>query len=217
MLGLNCTDLTKEAEEEVKKTLDNLGQKMELKPAAKSCEDDIKAMTSEKMIVSCLESCPPKETEVVQLGNTGKFMMDSKICVAAAIFYKGKPEATHKDFGVVKVKNEEPVGANTPDYLFTFDSSLVKVDKNFKANAEVDVLDATKCWIRAKVVSQEGDSVKITVNQETKAYPKSAVFYCGDKMPFTPCENASTTPIQIKFASGSVLKDLKEKNIGEFK
>lgn len=45
--------------------------------------------------------------------------------------------------------------------MFTFDASLTKVPKKFQANAEVDVLDPELCWIRAKVVQQEGDAVKI--------------------------------------------------------
>lgn len=88
--------------------------------------------------------------------------MNSKVCVAAQIFYKEKDEAKQKDFGVVRLTNTtEKVGGVIPPYLFTFDASLTKEVKKFQVNQEVDVLDPELCWIRAKIMEQTGDSVKI--------------------------------------------------------
>lgn len=166
IMGVRCADPDAAAKAVKEQESAALGTKEVIKPVIKSCSDSIE-MESDKMLISCLESCPIVDADFKQVN--GKFTMSSKVCVAAQVFFKDKPEAKHKDFGIIRVKNEDKVGDETPPFLFTFDSSLVKVEKKFKANEEVDVLDPAQCWIRAKVVGVEGESVKINFNQETKS------------------------------------------------
>jgi len=45
----------------------------------------------------------------------------------------------------------------------------VIVPKKFKANEEVDVLDETECFIRAKVSKVEGSAATVVYNQETRS------------------------------------------------
>lgn len=48
-------------------------------------------MESESAKVSCLEDCPEVESKVKE-ASPGSFTLDSSVCTAAKIFYKGKPE-----------------------------------------------------------------------------------------------------------------------------
>lgn len=168
VIGVRCSDPEEEEQEEEDEQDEALGLEEVLKPVAKSCDDDAE-MTSDSMIISCLQSCPADEAKVTEVSE-GKFTLSSKVCVAAQIFYNAKDEAKQKDFGVVRLTNTtEKVGGIIPPYVFTFDASLTKIVKHFTLNQEVDVLDPELCWIRAKVVEQVGDSVKIDYNKEIKS------------------------------------------------
>lgn len=112
--------------------------------------------------------------------------------------------------------NQVKVNGSVPPYIFKFDNSLVKEDKKFKANEEVDVLDEKECFIRAKVSKVEGSAVTVSYNQESRSYTLSSVFKCGEKMPFKPCDSPTTTPIKIKFVPGGCLDVIKNKNIGQY-
>lgn len=213
-MGVKCDDPYEAVKKEKIEKDVALNVKEVIKPVIKSCDDSIE-MESDRMKISCLESCPIILADVKH--TTGlNFTMTSKVCVAAQVYYKGKVEAKHKDFGIVRIKNEEVIDGETPPFLFTFDGSIVKEEKVYKANEEVDVLDQAKCFIRAKVVSQEGDSVKINYNQEVKSYIKGDVFGCGMRLPFTKCAGTQTKPIQVKFCPSPAKKILKEKNIGDY-
>jgi len=78
------------------------------------------------------------------------------------------------------------------------------------------VLDEAECFIRARVVSVEASAAIISYNQENRSTILTNVFKCGEKLPFEPCKDPTTTPIKIKFVAGSALKDVQKKNIGEF-
>lgn len=95
--------------------------------------------------------------------------MDSSVCVAAKVFYKGKEEEIQKDFGVVRVPNKTRVNGTIPPYVFKFDNGLVKLTIKFKANEEVDVLDEKDCFVRAKVNSVTESSAKVTYNGENRS------------------------------------------------
>jgi len=168
VIGVRCSDEEEKEKEKKEANEKALGIVEVLKPVAKSCDDDA-TMTSDKMIVSCLQSCPADDSKVTEVA--GKYTLNSKVCVAAQIFYKEKEEAKQKDFGVLRIKNQtEKAGGTIPPYLFTFDASITKIVKKFQVNAEVDVLDPKLCWIRAKIVEQSGDSVKINYNKEIKSF-----------------------------------------------
>lgn len=94
--------------------------------------------------------------------------------------------------------------------------ALIKKDVKFKANEEVDVLDEKECFIRGKVVKVEGSAATVSYKQENRSYNKDNVFKCGEKLPFVPCENPTTTPIKIKFVPKGSLEELKKKNIGQY-
>lgn len=66
VVGVKCSDPeqeTKKAKEESDKAL---GIVQVLKPVAKSCNDDAE-MQSEKMLISCLESCPADDSKVTEV------------------------------------------------------------------------------------------------------------------------------------------------------
>jgi len=117
---------------------------------------------------------------------------------------------------VRRVVNKVMVDGAVPPYVFKFDNVLVKPEIKFKANEEVDVLDEAECFIRGRVVIVEGNAATVSYNQENRSYIKTNVFKCGEKLPFEPCLDPTTTPIKIKFVPASSMADVEKKNIGEF-
>jgi len=67
-----------------------MGVKEVVKSSATGCDNNMDAMDSDSTIVSCLEPCPEDETKIKPLGEG--YTMQSAVCVAAKIFYKGKDE-----------------------------------------------------------------------------------------------------------------------------
>lgn len=214
-MGVRCDDpFAKEKADKAAKK-EAMGQVDVIKSQAKSCEDTMDNMESDKAKVECLQDCAVKESACTEVSD-GLFTMDSAVCVCAKKFYKGKDEETQKEFGIARIANSTKVNGSVPPYVFKFDNGLVKEVKSFKANEEVDVLDEKECFIRAKVTKVEGTACTVSYNQESRSYPLDNVFKCGERMPFKPCEAPSTTPIRIKFVPGSSVEDIKKKNIGQF-
>jgi len=172
-------------------------------------------MVSDKAIITCLDGCPVKETDVTKVGDQ-YYTMDSVVCTAAKLFYEGKEEALQKSFGIIRVKNNNKVNGDIPPYVYSFDNSLLKNSNTFKANEEVDVLDEKECFIRAKVNDVKGTVAEISYKGEVRSYSLDKVFKCGEKLPFINCENPSTNPIKIKFSPQSSVSILQKKNIGNF-
>jgi len=70
---------------EKKRKAEAMGQTEVIKAQAKSCEDTMDTMESEKAKVTCLQDCPDKESAYTEVGE-GQYTMDSAVCVAAKKF-----------------------------------------------------------------------------------------------------------------------------------
>jgi len=84
VIGVKCTDPDAEEQAEQDKQNQALGVEVVLKPVSKSCDDDA-TMTSESMVINCLQGCPADDSKVTEVAG-GKYTLSSKVCVAAQIF-----------------------------------------------------------------------------------------------------------------------------------
>jgi len=85
IMGVRCDDPFAAEKEEKKKKAAAMGQTEILKSQAKSCEDTMDTMESEKAKITCLTDCADKETSYTEVGE-GLYTMDSAVCVAAKKF-----------------------------------------------------------------------------------------------------------------------------------
>lgn len=67
VIGVRCSDPEEEENDEKEEMEDALGLGEVLKPVAKSCDDDA-TMTSDSMIINCLQSCPADDSKVTEVG-----------------------------------------------------------------------------------------------------------------------------------------------------
>lgn len=68
-----------------------MGKVEVVKSSAKTCDDTLDAMESDKTKITCLADCAEEEDKIKKVGADG-FTMDSPPCIAAKIYYKGKDE-----------------------------------------------------------------------------------------------------------------------------
>lgn len=83
--GVRCDDPSAKEKAEKKKKMEAMGTKEVIKSSAKTCEDSLDNMESDKTKVSCLEDCAVKESAYTEVSD-GLFTMDSSVCVAAKKF-----------------------------------------------------------------------------------------------------------------------------------
>jgi len=85
VMGVRCDDPKAEEKAEKAAKMEAMGQKEVIKAQAKSCEDTMDNMESDKAKITCLQDCAVKETSFTEVGE-GQFTMDSAVCVAAKKF-----------------------------------------------------------------------------------------------------------------------------------
>jgi len=81
-VGVPCADPEAEQKKSEQAKRDALGLKDVIKPVPKTCTDNMD-MESDKMIITCLEACAPKEEECPR--NPTGFSMAGHPCVAAQV------------------------------------------------------------------------------------------------------------------------------------
>lgn len=113
IMGVRCEDPFAKEKADKKSKKEAMGQTEVIKSQSKSCEDTLDNMESDKGKITCLEDCAVKESSYTQVGE-GNFTMDSAVCVAAKVFYKGKDEETQKDFGITRSTNSVKVNGSVP-------------------------------------------------------------------------------------------------------
>jgi len=106
MMGFKCINLAEEEKLKIEEENKKLGSNEKPKEVKSGCNDTLDSMTSDEQIVSCAETCELNPDKVVEV-DQGYYKMDSSVCIAAKLFYKGKPEANQKSFGVKRVKNDK--------------------------------------------------------------------------------------------------------------
>lgn len=215
LLGFKCSNPDDDAKEEKKRQEAKTGIKEQTKQSANGCDDTADSMTTDDMIVDCVEQCDLNPDKVVEIDD-GIYRMDSSICIAAKLFYKGKPEANLKKFGIKRVKNEKKLpDGSKPNYGFTFDIGITKPAVVFASNEEVDILDVQECYIRAVVEDVKGEIVNVKYNGQSKGYKLDSVFKCGIKLPHVECKQPPKQ-WKIKFGSKGAVKAMISNNLGDY-
>lgn len=81
-MGVRCEDPFAQEKSDALLKMAALGKSEVLKAIAKSCDDSMDTMETDKAKITCLEDCPFKESVITEVGE-GSFTMDSVVCVAA--------------------------------------------------------------------------------------------------------------------------------------
>lgn len=123
--GIGCTDLDYQAFMAVEKEREDFGMTKVIPENNKGCIDTMDSLTGYESIIKCVENCDVNEDMVFAI-TPGNYALNSSPCIAAKMYYKGKPEATSKLFGIRRTLNDVTLpNGNKPPYAFNFDMSLV--------------------------------------------------------------------------------------------
>lgn len=103
--GIGCTDLDYEAFQATEKERIDFGISKIIPETNKGCIDTMDSLTGYESIIKCVENCDINEELVFEI-SPGNYALNSSPCIAAKLFYKGKPEANEKLFGIRRNLND---------------------------------------------------------------------------------------------------------------